>query len=114
MKHFLTVISGLALSISALAAPNNPPQLASVPAPPTIPSVVKSGEVLEPDIRIIHSPTRTVHEYRTRGRIYMVKITPSNGFPPYYIMDSDGDGYLDMRTNYHNAFQVPQWRLYSW
>lgn len=89
-------------------------QFDSVPQPPEIPSVVKSGEVLEPDVRIIESEEQRVEEYSAHGKVYMVKITPAGNFPPYYLVDTDGDGSLDLKSTYYNAFQVPQWVLFSW
>jgi len=46
------------------------------------------------------------------GVLYMVKIIPGLG-PPYYLIDGDGDGYLESR---HNELEpsVPQWMIYRW
>jgi len=118
MKRLVVVFFTLALSASPVLAVDDPEQVVtqfdSVPQPPNIPSTVKSGEVLEPDVRIIESDEQRVEEYRSNNHIYMVKITPKGGFPPYYLVDTDGDGSLDLKTSYYNAFQVPQWVLFSW
>ena len=112
VAFFLAFLTLPALSVEAPEQAS--PQFSSVPQPPNIPSTVKSGEVLEPDVRIIESDEQRVEEYRANNHVYMVKITPKNGFPAYYLVDTDGDGTLDLKTAYYNAFQVPQWVLFSW
>ena len=43
-----------------------------------------------------------------------VRIEPTVG-PVYYLVDTDGDGNLDQRTNSLNAdFLVNMWGLISW
>ena len=86
-----------------------------LPEPPPPPPQVQSGEVLEPDVTIIHGERQTVAEYRLNGRLFMVKITPHRGFPPYYLMDADGDGRLETRREELDpGFLVPQWVLFRW
>ena len=43
----------------------------------------------------------------------MVKITPRAG-KPYYLLDTDGDGWPDARRSDPLGISVPQWILYSW
>ena len=80
----------------------------------TPPDVIQSvDENIEPDVRIFESERGVVQEYSAEGKVYMVKITPKNG-PPYYLLDTDGDGVLDYRYNDIRNISVPQWILYSW
>lgn len=88
-------------------------ELLPVPEPPQIPSAVQSGEPLEPEVTIIQREKETVEEYRVNGRLFKVKITPSAG-PPYYLIDSDGDGVLETRSNDITDINIPQWVLFSW
>jgi hypothetical protein len=87
--------------------------VADVPLPPTIPAPVQSGEILEPEVTIIESDKGTVYEYRVRGSLYMVKIQPAAG-PPYYLLDLDGDGQMDVRQDEPWNNSIPQWVLFSW
>jgi hypothetical protein len=86
-----------------------------VPAPPDIPlpEVTVDGEVIEPDVTIIKREEGTIYEYRINGQLYMVKIQPDAG-PPYYMVDRDGDGEFDSRSNDPTNISVPQWILMRW
>jgi hypothetical protein len=87
---------------------------APVPEPPELPPTVESGEPLEPDVTIIRRGTDTIEEYRINNRLYMVKVKPSIG-PSYYLLDSDGDGNMDVRrSDLERDMQIPQWVLFSW
>lgn len=85
-----------------------------IPDPPDLPPPVESGETLEPDITIIRRGKKTIQEYRINGDLYMVKIIPDVG-PPYYLLDTDGDGNMDVRrSDLEDGIQVPQWVIFSW
>jgi hypothetical protein len=49
------------------------------------------------------------------GQVYMVKITPRGGIPYYYI-DTDGDGQLelDMDSQVLNPVQPVYWKIKEW
>ena len=108
MKYLFAVIS-LFLSVVALAGQEADHLL----EPPEIPESVQSGEALEPEVTIREDEEETHYEYRINGRLYMVKIVPNVG-PPYYLIDTDGDGSLDAREREIGEFDVPQWVLFSW
>jgi len=58
--------------------------------PPPPPPVQEGEEQLEPEVTIRQQGSRTIHEYRINGQLYMVKIVPRKG-PPYYLRGwSDG------------------------
>ena len=86
---------------------------AVAPEPPEIPPPVQSGEALEPEVTIIKRDKETIEEYRIEGKLHMVKITPAAG-PPYYLLDTDGDGELDTREDSPTNSAVQQWLLFSW
>ena len=70
-------------------------------------------EVLEPEVTIRQQGSRTIHEYRMNGRLYMVKIVPRNG-PAYYLVDQDGDGEMDVAEDDPARIVLPQWVLFRW
>lgn len=108
-KIFLATLLVLLAPLPLLAE-----EPADLPQPPEIPPQVESGEVLEPEVTIVESDKGTTEEYRISGRLYMVKITPIAG-PAYYLLDSNGDGVLDVREEARPGnISIPQWVLFSW
>ena len=84
-----------------------------VPQEPLPPKV--QDEQLEPTVTIREEEDRRIEEYRLNGRIYMIKVTPKNGVPFYYI-DTDGDGQLelDMDQQALNPVQPVHWKIKEW
>lgn len=114
MRHRSILLIASMVSAPAWAIEPPPANTAPLPDQPDIPPPVESGETLEPDITIIRKGKETIEEYRIHGRLYMVKITPSVG-PPYYMIDSNGDGNLDVRrSDVRRDMDVPRWVLFSW
>jgi len=85
-----------------------------MPEPPELPLPVQSGDTMVPDITIIRRAGKTIHEYRINGELYKVKIVPDYG-PPYYLVDIDGDGNMEMRrSDLEKGSRLPKWLLMSW
>lgn len=82
-------------------------------APPKLPPQVENGEVLEPDVTIIETEKGQIQQYSINGHVYMVRIVPTSG-PPYYLLDLDGDGTMDVRRDRPQDISIPQWVLFSW
>lgn len=96
---------------AAQAAPDEP---APVPEPPELPAPVQSGEEMEPDITIIRKGKDTIQEFRRNGKLYMVKIQPQVG-PAYYMLDTNGDGEMDVKKNDLDAnTNINKWLLFEW
>ncbi|MFO1417565.1 MAG: DUF2782 domain-containing protein [Methylotetracoccus sp.] len=111
----LTIVMLAAVLANPVWSIEPPPEnTAPLPEQPDIPAPVESGENLEPDITIIRKGKDTIEEYRINGRLYMVKIKPSIG-PPYYMVDTDGDGNMDVRrSDVQRDMSIPRWVLFSW
>ena len=110
MKKILS-LTILLLSASLSAEEVRLEDLSDAPPPP---SVVDSGETLEPEITIINRNEETIEEYRINGSLYMIKVTPALG-PSYYLIDNDGDGVMDTNmSEIYSDFVVPQWVIFSW
>lgn len=83
--------------------------------PPPIPPKVQN-EQLEPSVTIRRDEEENViEEYSLDGRVYMVKVTPKNGIP-YYYLDDDGDGQLELRESDRAAYPVKPvyWKIKEW
>lgn len=73
-----------------------------------------SEELPKAEVIIRKEGKRIVEEYRLDGRIYMIRIVPPVG-PPYYLVDVDGDGNLEVRrSDLDRGLRVHQWKLLEW
>jgi hypothetical protein len=127
MKSHLTLFAlilwlagpvALAQDDSAPGDPAEPPPIppvdareGDVPIPPKV-----QGEQLQPEVRIRRDEEdNIVEEYRLEGRVYMVKITPKGGIP-YYYLDDDGDGTLELQERDRARYPVKPvyWKVKEW
>lgn len=111
---FLILCLLLAAGVAAQQSP--PPSDAPPPPPirePLPPKVSDPQDELQPEVTIRQEESRTVEEYRSAGRVYMVRITPAVG-PPYYLIDTTGDGLLDMRHETFEPVKPVYWKLFEW
>lgn len=108
----LAVVGGLACSLAL--AQQEAPVTDDPAAPPPIPPKV-TGEEIEPSVRITEREGERIEEYSQNGRVYMVKIVPVKG-PPYYYLDEDGDGQLELRESdrVRNPVRPVYWKLKEW
>ena len=90
--------------------PVTPESKEDVPIPPKV-----QQEQIEPTVRIIEEDDRMIEEYRSNGKVYMVKVTPKKGIPYYYI-DTDGDGKLELDPDQQalNPVQPVYWKIKEW
>ena len=66
---------------------------------------------LQPQVTVRKEAGQTIEEYRVRGKLYMMKVTPAHGHP-YVLMDNKGDGTFMRQDNpLDNGVRVPQWVL---
>lgn len=92
---------------------NDDPDL---PEQPDLPASVKSGQPLEeaPEIKITRKGKQTLQEYSRNGKVYMIKVVPDIG-PPYYFLDTNGDGIMDIRrSDQSQNANVNMWKLLEW
>jgi hypothetical protein len=125
-KWKMLAIAGLLLSSAAAFAqkdaaktadPADAPKSADPAAPPPIPPIPPKvpNEEPAPTVTITEKHGERIEEYKQNGRIYMVKITPAKG-PPYYYLDTDGDGQLELREQDRklNPVQPIYWKVKKW
>jgi hypothetical protein len=99
----LLALPALAADVTPAAVPDD------TPPPPT-----GMEEDLQPEVTIIKRDDAVVREYRVNGALYMVRVEPVVG-PPYYLIDTTGDGELNARrSELDPAFVVPSWMIFRW
>ncbi len=103
----LCVAAGAAAQSQPRPLPPGTKPLEEVPPPP---AVVEGDPALEPQVTIKKDGDKTVAEYRIRGRLYMMKVTPAHG-RPYVLIDHKGDGQFARQDNLDSGLRVPQWVL---
>ncbi len=108
--HRKLVILALACALPAFA--QQPPGLQPLPEPPPPPPGM-TDDAFEPEVTIVRRGEDTVEEYRLRGRLYMVKVTPPHG-TPYYLVDQKGDGHFVRAQEAAPTLSVPMWVIRSW
>ncbi len=96
----------LGLGAAHAQAPSGAANKAVVPPPP-----VQRGlsDDLEPTVTIKKVDEQQVEEFRIRGKLYMMRVTPKLGGKPYYLIDKDGSGHFEAGETYSSNISVPQW-----
>lgn len=105
-----TLLLASALAIPIAFAQNKPPRLEPLPDIPPPPGMVDPA--LEPQITIVQRGEDRVEEFRIRGRLYMIKVTPPHG-KPYFLVDQRGDGQMRRYDDLSPNFQVPMWVIHE-
>lgn len=108
----LVMAAGVVAAQDDLAKPPPiPPESeGDVPIPPKI-----QQEQVEPTVTIREEENRVIEEYRRNGQVFMVRVTPRGGVPYYYI-DTDGDGKLELDPAQQalNPVQPVHWKIKEW
>jgi hypothetical protein len=105
--RFLILLFISVFSFSSYAADITDPK----PLPP--PPVLDPSEAVdEPQITIKQNTEQTVEEYRSNGRLYMIKVTPKHG-RPYYLVDDRGDGKFARQESLDSGLRVPMWLIFK-
>lgn len=119
MRHTAAIAAAL-LGLWAARAAAQADHAEAPPPPPPVDAGAEDEaapldtEALEGQIVIRPREGERIEEYRVNGRLYMVKVIPRKG-PPYYLIDSDGDGHLDTRRDELGPdVEVPRWVIIRW
>jgi hypothetical protein len=113
-RILLAFLAALLIAVAppVTAQPAKPPVLQPLPEPPPPPPGYEPDPSLEPQVTILKRGTDTVEEYRIRGRLYMIKVTPPHG-RPYYLVDHKGDGNFARQDNYDSGIRPPMWVIFQ-
>ena len=75
-------------------------------------STFESDYANEPEITIIKDGKSITEEYRSNGRLYMVKVTP-DGAAPYYLYKETLGGSWVIFGSVEEPLIVPQWVVFE-
>jgi hypothetical protein len=103
MRYSILLLTLLMSGLAVAAEPSDrPPELAPVPDGPPGPDDA-------PAVTVRPSSQGTVEEFRSNGKLYMLKITPRVG-RPYYLVDPRGDGRFNRMETLPNL-RPPMWTV---
>ena len=103
---------------AAQGAPPLPPPppklepLPEAPPPPPPPPAAENDPELEPQVTIIRRESETIEEFRVKGQLTMIKVTPRHG-RPYYLVADGAEGAFVRRDSLDSGLRVPLWVLFS-
>jgi hypothetical protein len=103
----LILILALLFALPVMAQ-KTPAGLQPIPEPPPAPEGLNLDPALEPQVTILKRGDDRVEEYRIKGRLYMIKVTPPHGVP-YYLIDEKGDGRFARQESLDTGLRVPMW-----
>lgn len=111
MKKTTPILAALLLlaGLPALAAEEAGPPPGSTPVPDGAPT---ARDIEEPSITIRSRGGERIEEYRLRGKLYMIRITPPGG-APYYLIDQMGRGEFTRHEGPVAPTAVPHWVLHT-
>lgn len=98
------------LAVPIAYAQDAPPRLEPLPDIPPPPGMVDPA--LEPQVTIVQRGEDRIEEFRVKGRLYMIKVTPPHG-KPYFLIDQRGDGQMRRYDDLSPNFQVPMWVIHE-
>jgi hypothetical protein len=115
--RYILLIAILLMASVALAQDEPPP--ADAPPPPTIreplpPKVQDPDEQIQPQVVIRREDDRIVEEYSSGGQVYMIRVTPLEDGPSYYLLDTDGNGTLESRHEHMQPVKPAYWKIAEW
>lgn len=115
MPYILLIL--IVLMARPALAEDPPP--ADPPPPPPIreplpPKVQDPDDQIEPQVVIRREDGQIIEEYSSGGQVYMMKVTPIEGGPSYYMIDTDGDGQLESRFDDFVPVKPVYWKIAEW
>ncbi len=104
-----SLVHGAAL---AQAQPRNLEPVPDIPPPPRLSTQPQPEDPNEPTVTIRQEGESKVEEFRSKGRIYAVRVTPRIG-KPYVLVDPDGKGTMTRAEDIGGAVRAPQWTIFE-
>lgn len=110
--RLISVVGLILMSGLACAADAPPAKLQPLPPPPAL-EPNASDDDLEPQVTIVKKDDMVIEEYRVKGKLYKVKVTPKIGLP-YFLVDERGDGEFSRQDGPDAAnMRPPRWVIFN-
>jgi hypothetical protein len=60
-----------------------------------------------------HQDGASITEYKSGGKVWMIKVEPGGNFPAYYLYDNEGSGIFEQRIMGNKQPTAPMWIIKS-
>lgn len=109
MNGYVRMLAMLACCGVTLAVAQSEPKLETIDEVPPPPA----GAVTNPNVTVRTEGGTRFEEYRIKGRLYMIKVTPQVG-ASYYLVDEKGEGMMQRHDSPTETPRTPSWVIKSW
>jgi hypothetical protein len=96
-------------SVVAAEAITLPPKLEPIPEP--IASSAPAAD--EDEVTVVKRGSDRIEEFRYKGHLYMIRVTPAVGLP-YTMVDDRGDGVFNRKDLRGTPMKAAQWNVLRW
>ncbi len=94
----------------AQAQPKDLQPLPDIPPPPKLSNAPEANDLGDTTVTIRQEGESKVEEFRTKGRIYAIRVTPKVG-KPYLLVDPDGKGVMTKADEIGGGVKAAQWTI---
>jgi hypothetical protein len=105
----LLVVAFAGSALAQTQARPRPPGTTPLEEPPPPPRI-EFDPALEPQVTLRTEGEQTIQEFRVKGKLFMMRVTPKHG-RPYIMIDHKGDGQFARQDGLDSGVRVPQWVL---
>ena len=106
------IATGVAGALYAQSQPKDLQPLPDIPPPPKLSSTPIPDDLNDPQVTIRQEGENKIEEFRSKGRVYAIRVTPRIG-KPYLLIDPDGKGTMTRAEDIGGGMRAPQWTLFE-
>ncbi len=99
-------------ALFAQSQPKDLQPLPDIPPPPKLSSTPTADDPNEPQVTIRQEGENKIEEFKSKGRVYAIRVTPKIG-KPYLLIDPDGKGTMTKADEIGGGVRAPQWTLFE-
>ena len=111
-RGLLALTLSATLGVATAQQPAGLEPLPDIPPPPRMAPAQPGGAGLEPAVTIRQENGNRIEEFRVRGRVYAIRVTPPTG-KPYLLVDRNGKGTMTKMDDIAGGTNPPQWTLFE-
>lgn len=106
------IAASSASALFAQSLPRDLQPLPDIPPPPKLSSAPTPDDPNEPQVTIRQEGESKIEEFRSKGRVYAIRVTPRIG-KPYLLIDPDGKGTMTRAEDIGGGVRAPEWTIFE-